>query len=118
MTTELHQPSYYKANVSGILRCCWCFCLKFLTPGFTHQQFALLVTCCKLKRTELIAISYLEHLQRPKMLYNMPEWLILIKYPIYPYRHIFVDLYSGCTVTASEKTKWRNGKKYAAAMNK
>jgi hypothetical protein len=70
------------------------------------------------KRTQLIAISYLEHQQRREKVYNMPERLTLIKYRIYPYRHIFVYLYSGCTVAASERTTWKNGKKYAAAMSK
>ena len=41
------------------------------------------------ERTQLIAISYLEHQQRREKVYNMPEQLTLIKYRIYPYRHIF-----------------------------
>jgi hypothetical protein len=70
------------------------------------------------ERTQLIAISYLKHQQRREKVYNMPGRLTLIKYRIYPYRHIFVYLYSGCTVAASERTTWKNGKKYAAAMSK
>jgi hypothetical protein len=42
---------------------------------------------------------------------SMPERLTLIKDRIYPYRHIFVFRYSGCTVGASESTTWKNGKK-------
>ena len=42
----------------------------------------------------------------------------MIKYRIYPYRHIFVYFYSGCTVAASESTTWKNGKKHSAAMSK
>jgi hypothetical protein len=70
------------------------------------------------KRTQLIAISYLEHPQPSEKIYNMPERLTLIKYRIHPHRHIFVYLYSGCIVAASERTTWKNGKKYAAAMSK
>ena len=36
------------------------------------------------ERTQLIAISYLEHQQRREKVYNMPERLTLIKYRIYP----------------------------------
>ncbi len=54
------------------------------------------------KRTQLIAISYLEHQQRREKVYHMPERLTLIEYRIYPYRHIFVYLYSGCTVAVSK----------------
>jgi hypothetical protein len=53
--------------------------------------------------TQLIAIYYLELQQRHEQVYNIPDRQTLIKYRIYPYRHIFVYLYSGCTVTASEK---------------
>ena len=44
--------------------------------------------------------------------------LTLIKFRTYPYRHIFVYLYFGYTVTASKRTIWKNGKKYATAMSK
>ncbi len=87
------QSCFGKVDVSGFSRRCWYFCLKSLTPIFTHQQ-------------------------RREKVYNMPERLIFIKYRIYPYRHIFVYLFSGCTVAASERTTWKNGKKYAAAMSK
>ena len=46
------------------------------------------------KRTQLIAISYLEHQQRREKVCNMPKRLTLIKYSFYSYRHIFVYLYS------------------------
>ncbi len=52
------------------------------------------------------------------MVYNMPERLTLIKYCNYPYRLIFVHLWFGCRVTASERTTWKDGKKYSAAMTK
>ncbi len=68
--------------------------------------------------TQLIAISYLEHQQRRKKIYNIPKRLTFIKYRLYPHRHIFVYLQYGCTVAASESTTWKNGKKYAAAMSK
>jgi hypothetical protein len=53
------------------------------------------------KKTQPITIFNLEHQQRREKVYNMPERLTLIKYRIYPYRHIFVYLYSGCIVAAS-----------------
>jgi hypothetical protein len=71
-----------------------------------------------LERTQLIVISNLEHQQRCERFATCHERLTLIKSRIYPYRHIFAHLYSGCTVAASERTTWKNGKKYAAAMSK
>ena len=42
----------------------------------------------------------------------------LLKYCIYPYKHIFVYLWSSCTIAASERTTWEKGKKYSPAINK
>ena len=61
-------------------------------------------------------IATVEGLQRHGA-YNMPERLTLSNI-VYPYRHIFIYLYSGCAVAASERTTWKNGKKYSAAMSK
>jgi len=69
-----------------------------------------------LKRTQLTAISYLK--QQPFEKVCIMSERLTLKYRVNPYRHIFVYLYSGCTVVASVRTMWKNVKKYAAAMNK
>jgi len=68
------------------------------------------------ERTQLIAIFYLEHQQWREKILNMPDRLTLIKYP---YAMISISLFTyilAVQLPASERTTWKNGKKYCAAM--
>jgi hypothetical protein len=65
----------------------------------------------------MLSYFLLKIAKRHEKVYNVPERPTLIKYRIYP-EVISLFTNSGCTGTPSERTTWKNGKKYAAAMRK
>ena len=50
--------------------------------------------------------------------YNIPEQLTLMKYCIYPYRHIFVYFLKAVQLPLLKGQHGRTGKNYAAAKSK